>query len=66
MASGPKWPCPGTSDMKLRVNGSKRRCGPMKHVALFVEPWLPQQTGRRCQTLRAQGLLMSQQHLMNS
>jgi len=38
MASGPKWPCPGTSDMKDRVKGSYWRCGPTKHVALCVEP----------------------------
>ena len=40
MASGPKWPWPGTRFIKDRVNGSKRRWGPMKHVALFVDPWL--------------------------
>lgn len=38
MASGPKWPWPGMSDMKLLVNGSYLRCGPRKHVALLVEP----------------------------
>ena len=37
-AAYPKWPCPGTRFMKLLVNGSYRRCGPMKHVALLVEP----------------------------
>ena len=39
-AAYPKWPCPGTRFMKLLVNGSYRRCGPMKHVALLVEPCL--------------------------
>ena len=38
IASGPKWPCPGTSDMNDLVKGSYLRWGPMKHVALLVEP----------------------------
>ena len=35
MASGPKWPWPGMSDMKLLVNGSYLRCGPRKQVAFW-------------------------------
>ena len=38
MASGPKCPWPGTRFIKDRVKGSYMRCGPMKQVALLVEP----------------------------
>ena len=39
MASGPKWPWPGTRLMNDFVNGSYLRCGPRKHVALLVDPY---------------------------
>ena len=32
IASGPKWPWPGTRDIKLFVNGSYLRWGPMKQL----------------------------------
>jgi hypothetical protein len=38
MASGPKWPWPGTRLMKDLVKGSYLRWGPRKQTALFVEP----------------------------
>jgi len=46
IASGPKWPWPGMSDRKDLVNGSYRRLGPRKHVALFVDPWLMKSCAR--------------------
>lgn len=38
MASGPKWPWPGVRSKKEVEYGEYRRCGPMMHMPLFIEP----------------------------